>query len=104
MTDTEVDLSQGIISGLNFLVCEAGGHPNPQIARIIRMALRDVCLALEQKAHERNDDSISRLLDSDLYYAIQFLTKYASIKDTKLRNEIMKEIESIKDVVNRKSH
>lgn len=104
MTDTEVDHSRAVISGLNFLVLEAGNHPNPQIGRILRIALRDVCLVLEESVHINNDDSADQLLGSDLFYAIQFLTKYASIKDKKLRKEVLKEIESIEYAVKKKEH
>lgn len=104
MTDTEVGLSRTIISGLNFLVCEAGEHPNPQVVRILKIALRDVCLAFEQQSHEQNEDAFDRLMGSDLFFAIQFLSKYASIKDQKLRREVLKEIESLKNVVSHRGH
>lgn len=84
-----------ITAGLNFLYCEAENHGNSQVARIIKIALRDVCLSLEQQSHDEGKVAVNHILGSDLFVAIQFLTKYASIKDADLRKEILRELEPI---------
>lgn len=102
--DQEVTTSRTIISGLNFLVLEAEQQNEHVAARILRIALRDVCLAFEQKAHDDGGPGIDRILGSDLFLAIQFLSKFASIEDPQLRNDVLREIEAVKVAVNHRGH
>jgi hypothetical protein len=104
MKKEEVLFSRTVISGINFLICEAESQPNKQVLHILRTSLRDVCLALENQAADSGRDHIERILGSDLFLAIQFLSKYASIKDAELRKEVLQEIEAVKVAVNGRKH
>lgn len=98
MTPENIDFSKNIISGISFLMHEAQNSGNAKIARILKICLRDVCLVIEGEANEIGD--IDHILDSDLFVAIGFLTKYASIKDETLKRDVLKEIEGMQKVIN----
>jgi hypothetical protein len=104
MTEDETMFSRTVLSGINFLICEAENNRNLQVARILKLALRDVCLSLEQKAHDNGEVGIERMLGTDLFLAIQFLSKYASIKDHDLRKDVLREIESVRVAATQRGH
>lgn len=93
MTNTDIEFSKSIIGGLNYLMMEAENSQNMQIARLLKICLKDVCLVIEGKSNK--DGSTEQVLCSDLMTAISFLTKYASIKDEALKQDILKEIETV---------
>lgn len=93
MTNTDIEFSKSIIGGLNYLMIEAENSQNMQIARLLKICLRDVCLIIEGKS--KKDGDTEQIMCSDLMIAIGFLTKYASIKDEKLKQDILKEIETV---------
>ena len=94
MTKDELTTSKNILSGINFLVMEAERSGMYKLGRILRVCANDVCLYLE---NEDADVVANAVLDHSLMKAIEFLSRFASIKDASLKQDILAEIDSVRD-------
>ena len=93
MNSAQLDTAKNILSGLNYLLIEAEKGGITQIGNIIQICIRDICISLENRSG--SPTNLTNLYDSDLFMAIKFLSRYASIKDEDLKRELLEELEKI---------
>ncbi len=68
--------TENLIAGVNYLASEANNNGYDKCGRILRICLRDLCIALEHNS--QNDNATSSASDADLYHIINFLTHFSS--------------------------
>lgn len=93
MSQAQFDVARSITAGLNYLVQEADNAGAHQISRLLALCLRDICLVVEGQEIEVSHRPV--MANTDLFMAIRFLSRYASIKDHQLRQEILDELEKL---------
>lgn len=93
MTSDQLKAAQAIISGLHYLLHEADHHKLHRVSKVLHASIKDICTCLE---HDCEDDSAPfALYDTDLFMAIKFLSRFASIRDEDLKREIMDQIQKM---------
>lgn len=98
MNVMEQELSKRIISGVNYLALEAHNSGAYEIARILKLCMKDICISVEKDLP--HDMSSHHLLNSDFYTVIQFLSQYASIRDEDLKRDILQRIQEVEEKLN----
>lgn len=93
----KVSEAQSTIAGLNYLMMNTTERGLSKIARILQNCANDVCIALEQG--ELSEDEFPLIVDHNLLATISFLSKYASIDDKQIKEEILSEILKMKNWV-----
>lgn len=93
MNNEQVQVSKNILRGLNFLANEADGSGADRVARILKLCARDVHVVIKNSQDEPAESAILR--DESLFHAIQFLTKFASLKDPKQKRDLLSELERL---------
>ncbi len=84
------DIVHRLLSGLNYLCEEAQSHEQHQAARLLRQCLSDLCRAYENAPPP---DRIATPETSELFALIDFLTRFAALKDEALKQQVLQAIE-----------
>jgi hypothetical protein len=92
MKTAQLKAGQSIISGLNYLLQEADRNKLNRVSMILHSSIRDICTCLENGSADGGSFAI---YDTDLFMAMRFLSKFASVKDEDLKQEILQHIERV---------
>jgi len=93
------NFSNDLIRGLDFLIAEAKRLNMKVPARIIRNARSDIVhWAVNSDLSDNTEEELlKQAIDHDGFLlAIDFVAKYAAVKDTKLKEQILSSLEQIK--------
>lgn len=96
MNQDQTQAVSSILSGINYLMSEAESNNIDKVARILKLCIRDICIAIESGPVWQEDRP--SIINSDLFNSIQFLTQVASIRDPSLKQKLLSEIVGLESV------
>lgn len=100
LNDSQRDVIQETVNGLNFIALNAERCQLTQIARLVRAVMVDIVswskhLHMQNEQHGEPNIFENYMIDVSMITAFEFLAKFALLDDDQLKEDILKTLSNI---------